>query len=76
MAVYTASSADDALAVAVGDGISTRVRLSPAATSVGDGELINRIIRLNTLAVLRRQAADSPARSEAQVAAYAATIDF
>ncbi|MFT9660546.1 hypothetical protein [Mycobacteroides abscessus] len=77
MAVYTAASADDALVVSVGADVATRVRLSPVAVSVGDEELTNRIIRLSTLAVLRRQAStSSPARSEAQVAAYASTIDF
>lgn len=77
MTVFTASSADDALVVSVGAGVAARVRLSPVAVSVGDEELTNRIIRLSTLAVLRQQAStSSPVRSEAQVAAYASTIDF
>lgn len=77
MTVYTAASADGALVVSVEADRATGVRLSAAAVSVGDEELTNRIIRLSTLAVLRRQAStSSPARSEAQVAAYASTIDF
>lgn len=77
MAVFTASSADDALAVSVGAGSAARVRLSAAAVSVSDEELTNRIIRLSTLAVLQHQASTaSPPRSESQVAAYASTIDF
>ncbi len=77
MTVFTASSADDALAVSVGAGSAARVRLSAAAVSVSDEELTNRIIRLSTLAVLQHQASTaSPPRSEAQVAAYASTIDF
>lgn len=77
MTVFTASSADNALEVSVGAGRAARVRLSAAAVSVSDEELTSRIIRLSTLAVLRRQAsAPSPIRSAAQVAAYASTIDF
>ncbi|WP_255788242.1 hypothetical protein [Mycobacteroides abscessus] len=77
MTVFTAASADGALVVSVGADRPAEVRLSPTAGSVGDEELTNRIIRLSTLAVLRRQAStSSPARSEAQVAAYASTIDF
>lgn len=77
MTVFTASSADDALEVSVGAGRAARVRLSAAAVSVSDEELTNRIIRLSTLAVLQHQASTaSHHRSEAQVAAYASTIDF
>ncbi|MDO2972770.1 hypothetical protein [Mycobacteroides abscessus] len=77
VAVHTATSAGGDLAVSVETDRPTRVRLSAAAVSVSDEELTNQIIRLSTLAVLQHQAATaSYPRSEAQVAAYASTIDF
>jgi hypothetical protein len=88
VAAYTASSAEGELVVSVGDsGESLKVSLSPAAVAVGDEELTTRILRLSTLVHLQRQCAErhrNPAGaqdhkfspSEAQVAAYAATLDF
>lgn len=77
MTVFTATSAGGDLAVSVETDRPPRVRLSAATVSMGDEELTNRIIRLSTLAVLRRQASGpSPSRSADQVAAYASTIDF
>ncbi|SHQ07029.1 Uncharacterised protein [Mycobacteroides abscessus subsp. abscessus] len=77
MVVHTATSAGGDIAVSVETDRPTRVGLSAATVSMGDEELANRLIRLSTLAVLRRQASGpSPIRSAAQVAAYAATIDF
>ena len=85
MTAYTASSADNALVVTVGaPGELLRVSLSPAAVAAGDEELASRITRLSVLAYLRHRCglpvgANNGAGfrpSHAQVAAYAATLDF
>lgn len=79
MSHYTASAACG-LEVSVGARGGTRVHIPPAAGSAGDEELANRIMRLNTLAVLRRQASmvtgTDRDQSEALIAAYAALIEF
>ncbi len=85
MTAYTASSADNALVVTAGTPAEPlRVKLSPAAVAAGDEELASRIARLSVLAYLRHRCGDPEGAdngagfqpSQAQVAAYAATLDF
>jgi hypothetical protein len=90
VSTFVASSCDQKIVVSVDiNGASSRVQLSSGALETSDEELASRIIRLNTLACLRWQLAqsrevssssdDGPRRSvpsEAQVAAYAEMIDF
>ncbi len=90
MAVYEAASAGRELVVRVGaNGASIGVELRPAAMTMPDYELASRIVRLNTLAYLRRQVALSEGRTDghveavsgfipsaAQIAAYERTLDF
>jgi hypothetical protein len=90
VSAFVASSCDQKIVVSVDTaGASSRVQLSDGALETSDEELASRIIRLNTLACLRWQLAQSrevggtndggprrSALSEAQVAAYAEMIDF
>ena len=89
MNCYEAASGGRGLVVSVGrDGASLRVQLSAAAMELADEELVARIVRLNTLAYLRRQldiSQEMPSDHAAgleflpsaqQVAAYSQTIDF
>ena len=86
---FEAASRDASVIVRVGrQGDALGVQLEPAAMQLGDAELANQIVRLNTLAYLRSQLAlrleleqnrfqvTLPLPTEAQLEAYAATIDF
>jgi hypothetical protein len=87
--MFEAASRDASVIVRVGrQGDTLGVQLEPPAMRLGDAELANQIVRLNTLAYLRSQLAlrleleqrrfqvTLPLPTEAQVKAYAATIDF
>jgi hypothetical protein len=87
--MFEAASRDASVIVRVGrQGDALGVQLEPAAMQLDDPELANQIVRLNTLAYLRSQLAlrleleqnrfqvTLPLPNEAQVEAYAATIDF
>ncbi|WP_454561767.1 DUF2694 domain-containing protein [Mycobacterium haemophilum] len=87
--MFEAASRDASVIVRVGrHGDALGVQLDPAAMRLGEAELANRIVRLNTLAYLRSQLAlrleleqnrfevTLPLPTEDQVEAYAATIDF
>lgn len=87
--MFEAASRDASVIVRVGRrGDASGVQLEPPAMRLGDAELANQIVRLNTLAYLRSQLAlrlelehhrfqvTVPLPTEAQVEAYAATIDF
>jgi hypothetical protein len=87
--MFEAAARDASVIVKVGrHGDTLGVQLEPAAMGLTDAEIANRIVRLNTLAYLRSQLAlrlemennhvqvTVPLPTEAQVDAYAATIDF
>ncbi|MGH3556022.1 MAG: DUF2694 domain-containing protein [Mycobacterium sp.] len=87
--MFEAASRDASVIVRVGrQGDALGVQLELAAMQLGDAELANQIVRLNTLAYLRSQLAlrlelernrfqvTLPLPTEAQVETYAATIDF
>lgn len=87
--IFEAASRDSAIIVTSDlNGTTTNVQLEPAAMDLTEAELCNRLIRLATLAYLRSQLQIrlqweannkqvlSPLPTEAQVSAYAATIDF
>ncbi|MGV7254542.1 hypothetical protein PJI20_10330 [Mycobacterium kansasii] len=87
--MFEAASRDSSVIVTVGRaGDTLSVQLEPPAMQRSDAELANQIVRLNTLAYLKSQLAlrlemednrfqvTTPLPTEAQVEAYAATIDF
>ena len=87
--MFEAANRDKSVIVHVGrNGESLGVQLEPAAMELADAELASQIMRLNTLAYLRSQLAlrhemehnqfqvTLPLPTEAQVAQYAALIDF
>lgn len=87
--MFEAASRDESVIVRVGrQGDTLDVQLDSAAMRLGDAELANQIVRLNTLAYLRSQLAlrleleqnrfevTLPLPTEDQVQAYTATIDF
>ncbi|MBY0440583.1 MAG: DUF2694 domain-containing protein [Mycobacteriaceae bacterium] len=87
--MFEAASRDASVIVRVGrQGDTLDVQLDSAAMQLGDAELANQIVRLNTLAYLRSQLAlrleleqnrfevTLPLPTEDQVQAYTATIDF
>jgi hypothetical protein len=83
---HAASQSRDIMVAIDSHGIAAGVRLSGGVMKLSDDELASRIIRLNALASLRRLHAlagscgnatsDVRFPTDAQVAAYAATIDF
>ncbi|VBA62424.1 hypothetical protein [Mycobacterium attenuatum] len=87
--IFEAASRDSAIIVTSDlNGTTTHVQLEPAAMELTEAELCNRLMRLATLAFLRSQLAIrlqweanhkqvlTNLPTEAQVSAYAATIDF
>jgi len=87
--MFEAASRDSSVIVKVGRGGDTlSIQLEPRAMDLTPPDLANRIVRLNTLAYLKSQLAlrlemeqnrsqvTIPLPTEAQVEAYAATIDF
>ncbi|ACA57643.1 DUF2694 domain-containing protein [Mycobacterium ulcerans] len=87
--VFEAASHDESIVVAVGrGGNALGVELQAPAMALTDAELANRIVKLNTLAHLRSQAAlrheweaqhvnvSATLPTEDQVAGYEALIDF
>lgn len=87
MNVYESADAECGLRVWVGpEGTPMRVRLSSAAAEVSAVELVAQIMRLHTLAYLRRQQSTAEAfdgkcnsrftQTFGKVEAYAQTIDF
>lgn len=83
---HAASQSRDIVVKIDSHGIAAGVRLSDGVMKLSDDELASRIVRLNALASLRRlhalagscgnPASDVRFPTHAQVAAYAATIDF
>lgn len=91
VALFSAASHDRKIVVSVAvNGASAGVQLSKEALDISDDELASRIVRLNTLAYMHRglevrldagnDYVEGAGRvflpSPAQVAAYAATLDF
>lgn len=87
--IFEAASRDTAIIVTADkNGSTTHVQLEAGAMELTEASLCNRVLRLSSLAWLRSQLAhrleweatgwqvQSKLPTEAQVAAYAATLDF